>query len=78
MGMVYRIYLDGERIYGCKTCKTHLATIDSMISRVSPPITTSSLERILIKLGTRHLTGSMAERTYLMECKLIQLSWELY
>jgi hypothetical protein len=34
MGMSYRRYLSGERIYGCSTCKTHLATIHSMISRV--------------------------------------------
>jgi len=33
MGMVYRIYLEGERIYGCANCKTHLATIHSMMSR---------------------------------------------
>ncbi|EIW86417.1 yippee-like protein [Coniophora puteana RWD-64-598 SS2] len=33
MGMKYRQYLAGERIYGCSTCKTHLATIHSMISR---------------------------------------------
>ena len=35
MGMSYRRYLTGERIYGCSKCKTHLATIHSMISRVS-------------------------------------------
>ncbi len=34
MGMSYRRYLSGARIYGCLTCKTHLATIHSMISRV--------------------------------------------
>ena len=34
MGMKYRRYLAGERIYGCSKCKTHLATIHSMISRV--------------------------------------------
>ncbi|KIY69674.1 yippee-like protein [Cylindrobasidium torrendii FP15055 ss-10] len=33
MGMCYRRYLAGERIYGCSGCKTHLATIHSMISR---------------------------------------------
>ncbi|KAG5648183.1 hypothetical protein DXG03_006138 [Asterophora parasitica] len=33
MGMSYRRYLSGERIYGCSTCKTHLATIHSMMSR---------------------------------------------
>nr|GAT49723.1 predicted protein [Mycena chlorophos] len=33
MGLTYRRYLSGERVYGCSTCKTHLATIHSMISR---------------------------------------------
>ena len=38
MGMSYRRYLSGARIYGCSTCRTHLATIHSMISRVRPSI----------------------------------------
>jgi len=33
MGMRYRQYLAGSRIYGCFKCKTHLATIHTMISR---------------------------------------------
>ncbi|KAI0815284.1 hypothetical protein BC629DRAFT_1712644 [Irpex lacteus] len=33
MGMSYRRYLAGARIYGCSECKTHLATIHSMLSR---------------------------------------------
>jgi len=33
MGMRYRQYLAGARIYGCSNCRTHLATIHSMISR---------------------------------------------
>ncbi|KAF8213437.1 Yippee/Mis18 [Mycena galopus ATCC 62051] len=33
MGMSYRRYLAGERIYGCSNCRTHLATIHSMVSR---------------------------------------------
>ncbi|KAH8100524.1 yippee-like protein [Cristinia sonorae] len=33
MGMSYRRYLTGARIYGCSTCRTHLATIHSMMSR---------------------------------------------
>ena len=36
MGMSYRQYLAGARIYGCSSCKTHLATIHSMLSRVRP------------------------------------------
>ncbi|KAF5382952.1 hypothetical protein D9757_006286 [Collybiopsis confluens] len=33
MGMSYRRYLHGERIYGCSKCRTHLTTISFMISR---------------------------------------------
>lgn len=33
MGMTFRRYLNGQRVYGCSSCKTHLATIHSMISR---------------------------------------------
>jgi hypothetical protein len=35
MGLAYNAYLDSEHIYGCKTCKTHLADKDDIISRVS-------------------------------------------
>lgn len=38
MGMSYRRYLSGARIYGCCKCRTHLATIHSMISRVRAPL----------------------------------------
>lgn len=33
MGMSYRRYLNGARIYGFSNCKTHLAAIHTMISR---------------------------------------------
>ncbi|KAI0322261.1 yippee-like protein [Amylostereum chailletii] len=33
MGMSYRRYLAGARVYGCSKCRTHLSTIHSMISR---------------------------------------------
>ncbi|KIY51355.1 yippee-like protein [Fistulina hepatica ATCC 64428] len=33
MGMSYRRYLAGERVFGCARCKTHLATIHQMRSR---------------------------------------------
>ncbi|MCJ1412453.1 hypothetical protein MMC19_006547 [Ptychographa xylographoides] len=33
MGLAYNVYLNADRIFGCKSCKTHLATHDSIISR---------------------------------------------
>ncbi|KAI0034932.1 yippee-like protein [Vararia minispora EC-137] len=33
MGMTYRRYLAGARVYGCSNCRTHLSTINSMISK---------------------------------------------
>ncbi|RMY82102.1 hypothetical protein D0861_08035 [Hortaea werneckii] len=39
MGLAYNVYLNAKRIYGCKTCKTHLADHDEIISRLTriPP-----------------------------------------
>lgn len=34
MGLAYNIYLDSNKIYGCKNCKTHLANHDDIMSRV--------------------------------------------
>ncbi|KAL2135425.1 hypothetical protein VTI74DRAFT_8527 [Chaetomium olivicolor] len=33
MGLAYNTYLNSNRIYGCKDCKTHLANHDDIISR---------------------------------------------
>ena len=34
MGLTYRTYLDGTRIFGCNKCRTHLSTSDNIISKV--------------------------------------------
>lgn len=34
MGLRYNDYLTGNKIYGCKNCKTHLANHEDIISRV--------------------------------------------
>lgn len=36
MGFKHRHYLSGSKVYSCSVCRTHMATIESMISRVSP------------------------------------------
>ncbi|KAI9759945.1 MAG: Intracellular distribution of mitochondria [Chaenotheca gracillima] len=33
MGLSYNVYLNSSRIYGCKSCKTHMANHDDIISR---------------------------------------------
>ncbi|MCJ1387683.1 hypothetical protein MMC18_000526 [Xylographa bjoerkii] len=33
MGLAYNVYLNADRIFGCKSCKTHLASHDAIISR---------------------------------------------
>ncbi|MBW0519776.1 hypothetical protein O181_059491 [Austropuccinia psidii MF-1] len=33
MGLRYREFLSSTRVFGCSTCRTHLATIDDMLSR---------------------------------------------
>jgi hypothetical protein len=35
MGLAYNTYLNSNRIYGCKGCKTHLANHDDILSRVN-------------------------------------------
>ncbi|KAI9795184.1 MAG: hypothetical protein M1816_000206 [Peltula sp. TS41687] len=33
MGLAYNVYLNSNRIYGCKNCKTHLSNHDDILSR---------------------------------------------
>ena len=33
MGMTHAQYLSSSRIFGCKKCRTHLTSIESLISR---------------------------------------------
>ncbi|KAJ5132282.1 Protein yippee-like [Penicillium atrosanguineum] len=33
MGLSYNVYLTSNKIFGCKTCKTHLADYNDIISR---------------------------------------------
>lgn len=33
MGLTYNTYLNSNKIYGCKSCKTHLANHDDIVSR---------------------------------------------
>lgn len=35
MGLIYNVYLDSAKIYGCKNCKAHLSNHEDIISRVS-------------------------------------------
>ncbi len=35
MGLAYNTYLSSNKIYGCKSCKAHLANHEDIISRVS-------------------------------------------
>ncbi len=37
MGLSYNTYLNSNRIYGCKGCKSHLANHEDIISRVRFP-----------------------------------------
>jgi hypothetical protein len=37
MGLAYNVYLNSNKIFGCRNCKTHLADFDEIISRVGPP-----------------------------------------
>jgi hypothetical protein len=34
MGLKYRTYLEGRKVYGCQNCRSHLANSDGLISKV--------------------------------------------
>jgi hypothetical protein len=68
MGMSYRRYLSGDRIYGCSTCKTHLATIHSMLSRVHR-LSSTSPRPTHASCVSRHSMASTAAHICSMECK---------
>lgn len=38
MGLAYNVYLNSNKIFGCKHCKTHLADYNDIVSRVSSPL----------------------------------------
>jgi hypothetical protein len=38
MGLAYNVYLNSNKIYGCKNCKAHLSNHEDIISRVSIPV----------------------------------------
>jgi hypothetical protein len=73
MGMSYRRYLAGERIYGCSKCRTHLATIHSMISRVS--LFHHSNKSVGIDRGPCHCRLSMANMAELIFLKACECLW---
>lgn len=35
MGMKHKTYLQSPYVYGCAKCKTHLTSLDALISKVS-------------------------------------------
>lgn len=34
MGLMYNVYLNANKVFGCKQCKTHLADYNDIVSRV--------------------------------------------
>ena len=73
MGMKFRQYLAGERVFGCLQCRTHLASIHSMISRVCT-ITLFLLAStpLIVIIGhalSRPSMGNMAKHTFLILCE---------
>ena len=57
MGLTYNIYLNADKIFGCKTCKTHLASHDATISRVCSPALPLYLSDSLLVLVRSSITS---------------------
>jgi hypothetical protein len=54
MGLAYNVYLNSNKIFGCRNCKTHLADFDEIISRVrinTLSITTRLLANLIVPPG---------------------------
>jgi len=59
MGLYYRTYLEGpSTVYGCADCGTHLATSESIISRVSSLITCFVMQSVEINSKLHHVAIS--------------------
>lgn len=56
MGLAYNTYLTSNKIYGCKTCKAHLANHEDIISRVRIP---QAFPHLLIAMASPLLTLSI-------------------
>lgn len=38
MGQERRVYLQGRKVYGCKLCRTHLCSVENLMSKVRPSL----------------------------------------
>jgi hypothetical protein len=54
MGLAYNVYLNSNKIFGCRNCKTHLADFDEIISRVGPGALFSPLNPSIVNLIITH------------------------
>ena len=43
MGLTYNVYLNADKIFGCRECKAHLADYNDIVSRVRSPLSLFSL-----------------------------------
>lgn len=64
MGFVHKDYLASQRIFGCSTCRTHLATIESMLSRVGGYIT---VELLMLADVVKQAFNGQHGRAYLFD-----------
>lgn len=47
MGLKYRTYLEGRKVYGCQNCRSHLANSDGLISKVNVLGSLASIKQVL-------------------------------
>lgn len=66
MGLTYNVYLNADKIFGCRECKAHLADYNDIVSRVRPP-STFSLDKILHLLTGRKNFRGQHGKAFLFE-----------
>ena len=74
MGLVHQKFLSDIRVFGCSKCHTHLATMSSMLSRVSHIILQGWwLGACLILVHLHRLSPvSMGEHIFLTSCRCLR------
>jgi len=50
MGLVYKVFLHGDKILGCNACKTHFATNEHIMSKVRKPTASNEQRTMMSRL----------------------------
>lgn len=64
MGLTYNVYLNADKIFGCRECKAHLADYNDIVSRVRLPLSLTFLRKIAFVDSRRTSAANTAKPSY--------------